>query len=104
MTSDRPSSRVKSARGGEGNGTGTGAVKDGDSAGRDDRRSNPALAAVVDQAIRFDAERGAALAWAYLTQHGLPPETILRVLAAPAAGQLPRRAPRAATEGATFRV
>ena len=58
---------------------------------RNDRRNNAALAAVVDQAIRFDAERGAALAWAYLAQHGLPPETILRVLATPAAGEPPRR-------------
>ena len=58
----------------------------------DERRCDAALAAVVDQAIRFDAERGAALAWAYLAQHGVPPETILRVLAAPAAGQRPRRA------------
>ena len=62
--------------------------------GPDERRNNAALAAVVDQGIRFDAERGAALAWAYLAQHGLPPETILRVLAAPAAGQRPRRAAR----------
>ena len=120
MTSDRPGSRVKTARGGAGsgagngtgngtgsgtgNGTGSGAVKDGSSADRDDRRSNPGLAAVVDQAIRFDAECGAALAWAYLAQHGVSPETILRVLAAPAAGQPPRRAPRPSMEGATFRV
>jgi hypothetical protein len=57
-----------------------------------DRRSNSALAAVVDQAIRFDAERGAALAWAYLAQHGLAPESILRILAAAPAGRAPRRA------------
>jgi hypothetical protein len=57
---------------------------------REERRSNATLAAVVDQAIRFDAERGAALAWAYLAQHGVPPETILRVLASPG-GEPPRR-------------
>ncbi|GGY35181.1 hypothetical protein [Pseudoduganella albidiflava] len=67
-----------------------------------DRRSNPALAAVVDQAIRYDAERGAALAWAYLAQHGLPPETILRVLAAPVTGQRPRRDASSTLDGATF--
>jgi hypothetical protein len=58
---------------------------------------------VVDQALRFDAERGAALAWAYLAQHGVPPETILRVLAAPATGQCPRRASSAPMDGAMFR-
>jgi hypothetical protein len=57
-----------------------------------DRRNNAALAAVVDQAIRFDAERGAALAWAYLAQHGVPPSTILRVLATAPPGTTPRRA------------
>lgn len=67
----------------------------------DERRNNAALAAVVDQAIRYDAERGAALAWAYLARHGLPPETILRVLAAPAGGRTPRRAASPVTpEGA----
>ncbi|MBB3220190.1 hypothetical protein [Pseudoduganella umbonata] len=68
----------------------------------DERRSNPALAAVVDQAIRYDAERGAALAWAYLAQHGVPPETILRVLAGPAAGQRPRRGAAATRDGTAF--
>ncbi|GGY15510.1 hypothetical protein GJV26_27290 [Massilia dura] len=95
MTSDRlddkAGNRLDDARGG------------GRTGGSDDRRSDPALAAVVDEAIRFDAERGAALAWAYLARHGVPPETILRVLAAPAAGQVPRRAPRAGAEGAAFR-
>lgn len=105
MTSDKPNNtphgRLDSTRSSGGNnGVGNG----GASTGRDDRRSNPALAAVVEEAIRFDAERGAALAWAYLAQHGVPPETILRVLAAPAAGQVPRRAPRAAMDGATFRL
>lgn len=90
-TSDKV--RGNEARGGDERNAGPGT-------GGDDRRSNPALAAVVDQAIRFDAERGAALAWAYLTRHGVAPETILRVLAAPAAGRLPRRTPRARIDGA----
>ncbi len=106
MTSDILNSKAGSEGGIEvggkvGNKVGNG-VDDARTGGSDDRRSDPALAAVVDQAIRFDAERGAALAWAYLAQHGVPPETILRVLAAPAAGQVPRRAPRAGAEGAAF--
>ncbi|QGZ37966.1 hypothetical protein IP92_03173 [Pseudoduganella flava] len=68
-----------------------------------ERRSNSALADVVDQGIRFDAERGAALAWAYLSQHGLPPETILRVLSPPADGRVPRRAPVRGQDGAGLR-
>lgn len=70
----------------------------------DERRSNPALAAVVDQAIRYDAERGAALAWAYLARHGVPPETIMRVLAAPDGGQRPRRAASGTRDSAAFHV
>jgi hypothetical protein len=68
-----------------------------------DRRNNAALAAVVDQGIRFDKERGAALAWAYLAQHGVPPETILRVLQAPAGGPPPRRGAPGTLDGAPFR-
>lgn len=68
-----------------------------------ERRNNAALAAVVDQGIRFDAERGAALAWAYLAQHGVPPETILRVLAAPGNGQPPRRPGPGSIDGTPFR-
>lgn len=72
--------------------------------GRDgERRRNSALAAVVDEGIRFDAERGAALAWAYLSQHGLPPETILRVLSPPADGHLPRRSPSRGMDGTGLR-
>jgi hypothetical protein len=78
-----PLERRSGGRGGQGD-----ASRGGSSS---DRRSNPALAAVVDEAIRFDAERGAALAWAFLARHGVPPEMILRVLAAPGTGQRPRR-------------
>jgi hypothetical protein len=79
-----PLERRSSGRGGQGEAGHLGGSSS-------DRRSNPALAAVVDEAIRFDAERGAALAWAYLARHGVPPEMILRVLAAPGTGQRPRR-------------
>jgi hypothetical protein len=70
---------------------------------KQDRRRNAALAAVVDQGIRFDRERGAALAWAYLAQHGVPAETILRVLAEPGNGMPPRRADNGAIDGAQLR-
>ncbi|QBE66143.1 hypothetical protein [Pseudoduganella lutea] len=74
----------------------------GDSRSGSDRRNNAALAAVVDQAIRYDAERGAALAWAYLAQHGLPPETILRVLATPGGSRVPRRGAGGTIDGAMY--
>lgn len=56
-----------------------------------DRRNNAVLAAVVEQGIRLDSECGAALAWAYMTQQGLPAPTILRVLASGTPGGEPRR-------------
>lgn len=56
-----------------------------------ERRRDTTLAAAVDEAIRFDRECGAALAWAYLAAHGLPPETILRVLSQAPDGAVPRR-------------
>jgi len=56
-----------------------------------DRRRDAAMATAVDEAIRFDRECGAALAWAYLASHGLPPETILRVLSQAPDGAVPRR-------------
>ncbi|GGZ01110.1 hypothetical protein ACFFTM_09155 [Pseudoduganella plicata] len=56
-----------------------------------ERRRDTALAIAVDEAIRFDRECGAALAWAYLASHGLPPETILRVLSQAPDGAVPRR-------------
>ncbi|AXA90702.1 hypothetical protein [Massilia sp. YMA4] len=56
-----------------------------------ERRRDAAMAAAVDEAIRFDRECGAALAWAYLAGHGLPPETILRVLSQAPDGAVPRR-------------
>jgi hypothetical protein len=56
-----------------------------------ERRRDAAMAIAVDEAIRFDRECGAALAWAYLASHGLPPETILRVLSQAPDGAVPRR-------------
>lgn len=56
-----------------------------------DRRRDNTMAAVIDEAIRFDQERGAALAWAFLASHGLSPETILRVLSHAPDGAVPRR-------------
>ncbi len=61
---------------------------------RNDRRSNAVQAAVVEQGIRLDSECGAALAWAYMTQQGVLPDTILRVLSPAAAGGAPRRTDR----------
>lgn len=56
-----------------------------------ERRRDTAMAEAVDEAIRFDRECGAALAWAYLAGHGLRPETILRVLSQAPDGTAPRR-------------
>jgi hypothetical protein len=58
-----------------------------------ERRNDTTLAAVIDLAVRFDAEQGVALAWAFLARHGVPPATILRVLSAPPEGHAPRRTP-----------
>jgi hypothetical protein len=51
-------------------------------------RENTRLAQVVQHAIFIDATNGAAQAWAYLSAHGVPRQTILRVLS----GQAQRRA------------
>ncbi|TWI67304.1 hypothetical protein IP91_01417 [Pseudoduganella lurida] len=69
--------------------------QDGGGAGGE-RRTDAALAALIDQGIGFDADCGATIAWAFLARHGVPPALILRVLAAPGEGSAPRR-----TRGAT---
>ena len=43
-------------------------------------RENIRLAKAIQQAIVIDATNGAAQAWAYLSAHNVPRQTILRVL------------------------
>jgi hypothetical protein len=51
-------------------------------------RVNLRLANAIRHAVAIDAKHGAAQAWAYLTAHEVPRQTILRVLS----GQIRRRA------------
>jgi hypothetical protein len=51
-------------------------------------RENTRLATAIQNAIVIDAKHGAAQAWAYLSAHNVPKQTILRVLS----GQTGRRA------------
>jgi hypothetical protein len=46
-------------------------------------RRNVILEKIVDRGIALDGENGSIVAWVYLRRHGVAPETILRVLAAP---------------------
>jgi hypothetical protein len=43
-------------------------------------RENTRLATAIQHAIVIDAKHGAAQAWAYLSAHNVPRDTILRVL------------------------
>jgi hypothetical protein len=43
-------------------------------------RENLRLANAIRHAIAIDSKRGAAHAWAYLSAHDVPKQTILRVL------------------------
>lgn len=47
------------------------------------RRIDHKCASVVDQGISLDAEKGAVVAWAYLTKHGVSADIIMRVLSTP---------------------
>lgn len=59
------------------------------------RRIDHECASVVDQGISLDAERGAVVAWAYLTKHGVSADVIIRVLSTPSS-----RRPRSSSASA----
>jgi hypothetical protein len=47
-------------------------------------RTNTALSAIIEQGIARDMLHGSVLAWKFMASHGVPDETIARVLARPA--------------------
>ncbi len=48
-------------------------------------RTNQALSLIIEQGVARDLLHGSVLAWKFMASHGVPDETIARVLAHPAA-------------------
>ena len=47
-------------------------------------RTNTALSTIIEQGIARDMLHGSVLAWKFMASHGVPDDTIARVLARPA--------------------
>ena len=47
-------------------------------------RTNTALSTIIEQGIARDMLHGSVLAWKFMASHGVPDDTIARVLAHPA--------------------
>jgi hypothetical protein len=58
-----------------------------------DRRRDRARAEIINNGIAMDVQEGAIRAWIYMTNHGISPNTIQRVLALDGVPSTRRRPP-----------